>query len=150
VRHLEKKAYAEFSRLVIRSESPWSVTDMTEQRKNFPQAVPRSLLPAKTRSVLTRRLQPVACSNNTQANAKRTASEVVSQSLGKHGVVLNLRLAQGRAVVGDEHELGWRKHKHQTSMSKQHPIQTASTTTHPCQSAESSRWSGSPECTCHS
>ena len=34
------------------------------------------------------------------------AGVVMDTSLGKHGVVLNLRLAYGRAVVGDDHQLG--------------------------------------------
>lgn len=34
------------------------------------------------------------------------AGVVVHGALGKHGKVLNLRLAQGRAVAGDEHHLG--------------------------------------------
>ena len=32
---------------------------------------------------------------------------VVYGGLGEHGVVLNLGLSQGRAVVGDENELGY-------------------------------------------
>jgi hypothetical protein len=34
------------------------------------------------------------------------AREVVDRRLGEHGVVLNLTLAEGGSVVGDEHELG--------------------------------------------
>lgn len=34
------------------------------------------------------------------------AGVMMDTSLGKHGVVLNLRLADGRAVVGDDHQLG--------------------------------------------
>lgn len=35
---------------------------------------------------------------------RRTAGVVVDTSLGKHGIVLNLRLLEGRAVVGDDDE----------------------------------------------
>ena len=35
-----------------------------------------------------------------------TSSVVVDTSLGKHGIVLDLRLADGRAVAGDEDQLG--------------------------------------------
>ncbi len=34
------------------------------------------------------------------------AHVVMNTSLGKHGVVLDLRLAHGGAVVGDDHQLG--------------------------------------------
>ena len=34
-----------------------------------------------------------------------TAAVVVNAGFGKHGVVLDLRLAHGRAVVRDDHEL---------------------------------------------
>ena len=37
---------------------------------------------------------------------RRTAGVVVDTSLGKHGVVLNLGLPQGRAVAQDDDELG--------------------------------------------
>lgn len=33
---------------------------------------------------------------------------VVNTALSKHGVVLNLGLTEGRAVVGDDHKLGCR------------------------------------------
>jgi hypothetical protein len=36
------------------------------------------------------------------------ATVMVRPSLGKHGVILNLRLAHGGAVVGDDDELGLR------------------------------------------
>jgi hypothetical protein len=35
-------------------------------------------------------------------------SEVVDGSLGEHGVVLKLRLAERGAVAGNEDKLGWR------------------------------------------
>ena len=41
------------------------------------------------------------------------AAVVVHSSLRKHCIVLNLRLAQRRAVVGDEDELGCRAHERQ-------------------------------------
>jgi len=34
-------------------------------------------------------------------------SEVVDVGLGQHGVVLELRLSQGRSVAGDDDELGF-------------------------------------------
>ena len=37
-----------------------------------------------------------------------TSSVVVDAGLGKHGVVLDLRLADGGAVAGDEDQLGCR------------------------------------------
>lgn len=37
--------------------------------------------------------------------SKLTSCEVVYVALGKHGIVLNLRLAQGRAVAGDDDQL---------------------------------------------
>lgn len=40
------------------------------------------------------------------SEGRRTAGVVVDARLGEHGVVLNLRLAQRRAVVGDDDELG--------------------------------------------
>lgn len=33
---------------------------------------------------------------------------VVNTALGEHGVVLNLRLAEGRAVVGDDDQLSYK------------------------------------------
>lgn len=59
-------------RLVIKSESPWSVTAITEQRKNLPHAVPRSLLAvARTRSTTSKRKQR---SKQTSAHTVRRAS----------------------------------------------------------------------------
>ena len=40
--------------------------------------------------------------------AELTAGVVVHAGLGQHGVVLDLGLADGRAVVGDDDELGCR------------------------------------------
>ena len=45
------------------------------------------------------------CSAN-KGGAARTAAVVVDRSLRKHRIVLNLGLAQRRAVAGDEDELG--------------------------------------------
>lgn len=41
----------------------------------------------------------------------RTSGVVVDPGLGEHGIVLNLGLADGRAVVADEHKLGCRSHR---------------------------------------
>lgn len=46
---------------------------------------------------------------NTQSLIKQTrhtSSVVVDTSLGQHGVVLQFRLSQRRAVVGDDDQLG--------------------------------------------
>lgn len=36
---------------------------------------------------------------------------VMDRSLGKHGIVLDLRLAERRAVTSKDDELGWKKEK---------------------------------------
>lgn len=112
------------------SESPASSTAMVEQRKSFPQAVPSSIYisisligspgfpsenpiaeqlhspkwsctPSSQSSgadLQLRRLEKVSRMGSTYV----VAVEVVYRSLSKHGVVFELRLAQGWTVGGDE------------------------------------------------
>ena len=88
-------------------------------RKYLPQAVPRSTLSAhaRTRSVrntAVRRRQWLTGSQSslravyrsTKIRGRRTARVVVHASLGEHGVVLNLGLAERGSVVGDDNQLG--------------------------------------------
>lgn len=44
--------------------------------------------------------------NEEETDGELTSSVVVHGGLGKHGVVLELGLAEGWAVGGDEHKLG--------------------------------------------
>ena len=92
-----------------------------------------------------------------------TAAVVVHASLGKHGVVLQLGLAHGLDVVGDDDQLGCKDDKQHANITSprradrqagmhiaprctQPPF--ANPWTHPCQSAESQGRSCSPGCTC--
>lgn len=115
------------------SESPASKMDMVEQRKSLPQAVPSSIcrakrvyvsqcfLPSKAKidgffsgwlpehdltagAVKQSNLEIRKAQEQTQTYV--VAGEVVNGSLGKHGVVLELRLAERGSVGGDDDELG--------------------------------------------
>jgi hypothetical protein len=106
------------------SESPGSVIASTHTRWSFPQAVPSSTLSVgrwwwwregkKEEVAVSKRRRKKASLflfplPKTQPKQNRirllTAAVVVHARLREHGVVLDLGLAHGRAVVRDDHEL---------------------------------------------
>ena len=114
------------------SESPGSVMASTHTRWSFPQAVPSSTLSVfffffffvnevvvgerkkregggerknEERKNEIESLSFTSSSLHKKKTNPLTASVVVHARLRKHRVVLDLRLAHGRAVVRDDHEL---------------------------------------------
>ena len=84
---------------------------------NLPQAVPKSTLSAQPELVVLQKdflalqsadgVQNETSERLTQVcnslRRVRTASIVVDARLGQHGIVLNLRLTDGRAIVANDH-----------------------------------------------
>lgn len=98
---------------------------MVEQRKSLPQAVPNSICftdmlvdsppkscsdlfsgPALGEHELSRSISSLGHENGSGCGTYVVAREMVDRGLGKHGVVLKLRLSQGRSVARDDDELG--------------------------------------------
>lgn len=82
------------------SESPGSTMERQPTRKYRPQAVPRSMLSEGQKDVGSR-------SKFSRQTRLPTSRVVVHARLGQHGVVLQLRLPQRRAVTRNNDELGW-------------------------------------------
>lgn len=131
------------SATVKRSESPWSVTVMTlndagQQNQITYNTHKRDLPNAEelSRSSSKRNVRPI---------------EMVDMRLREHSIVLNLRLAQGRAVASNEHKLGCeprrRQHRDLLGITLQ-SLEMFSKRTHPCQSAFASAQTCIQGCTC--
>jgi hypothetical protein len=76
-----------------------------QTRKYLPQAVPKSTLSAEKHKMPLFHDQTFMQQQG-RLEWQLTSMEVVDSDLGKHSIVLNLRLAEGRAVVSNDDQLG--------------------------------------------
>ena len=94
----KNRAYSSLGTERTMSESPGSVILRTHTRKVLPQAFPRVTL-SDSKEKTNEKLRKEA-----QGSKDPTSHVVVDTTLAEHRVVLDFRLLQRRAVVGDDDE----------------------------------------------